>query len=410
MFICEIICVGTELLLGEILNTDAQYLCRELAAMGIAVQRVITVGDNPQRLSEDFLTAWGRSDLVLLTGGLGPTKDDLTKETVCAALGIPLVEDERTARKIEDYFDRRGIPFVESNRKQALVPEGCTVLYNANGTAPGCFIQKDGKAAALLPGPPRELRPMFAESLAPLLKPWSDGVIVSHHLRTIGIGESRMAELAGALLDMENPTVAPYAKDGEAYLRISSAAESREAADALCLPVLGKLRSLLGKYVYSVDKPLEEVVLGLLRERGKTVAFAESCTGGGIAALLTSLPGASEVFRYGFVTYANEAKAKLLGVSPETLSKYGAVSGQCAEEMARGALKSSGASIAAAVTGIAGPGGGTPEKPVGMVWIALAGPEGTMAECHHFAHDRDGNRRRAVHAALDLLRRTMDNA
>jgi len=405
VFVCEIICVGTELLLGEILNTDAQFLCRELAAMGIAVQRILTVGDNPARLREDFRLAWGRSDLVLLTGGLGPTKDDLTKETVCEALGIPLAVDARTMQKIEDYFARRGIPFVESNRKQALVPEGCAVLYNENGTAPGCFIQKDGKAAAFLPGPPRELQPMFTQSLAPLLAPWGGGVIVSHHLRTIGIGESRMAELAGEYLDMENPTVAPYAKDGEAYLRVSAFAPDIEAAEALCAPVIKNLQFILGKSVYAIDKALEQVLLDLLLARSKTIAFAESCTGGGVAARLTELPGASQVFRYGFVTYANEAKEKLLGVSRGTLETHGAVSGQCAFEMARGAREASGADIGVSITGIAGPGGATPDKPVGLIYLcATDGSQTKHLKMETGRTDRNYNRVAAAKQALNLAR------
>ena len=405
MFLCEIICVGTELLLGEILNTNAPFLCGRLAAMGIAVRRVLTVGDNPARLAEDFLLAWGRSDLVLLTGGLGPTQDDLTKETVCQALGVPLVEDPRQMQNIEAYFARRGVPFVESNRKQALVPAGCTVLYNENGTAPGCFLQRERKAAAFLPGPPRELQPMFDQKLAPLLAPYSQGVIVSHHLRTIGIGESRMAQLAGAYLDMENPTVAPYAKDGEAYLRVSASAPSTEAAEALCAPVIKNLRLLLGNSVYSVDKAMEEVLLDLLRARGKTIAFAESCTGGGVAARLTDLPGASEVFRYGFVTYANEAKEKLLGVSRETLAAHGAVSAQCAFEMARGAREVSGADIAVAVTGIAGPGGGSEEKPAGLIYLcACDASQAKHLKLETGRADRGYNRVAAAKQALNLAR------
>ena len=405
MFVCEIICVGTELLLGEITNTDAQFLCRELAAMGIAVQRVLTVGDNPARLTEDFLLAWGRSDLVILTGGLGPTRDDLTKEAVCKALGIPLVTDERQMQRIEEYFRRRLISLTDSNRKQALVPAGCTVLYNENGTAPGSFIQKDGKAVAFLPGPPRELQPMFTRSLAPLLAPWGSGVIVSHHLRTIGIGESRMAELAGDYLDMGNPTVAPYAKDGEAYLRVSASAPDLEAAEALCAPVIKNLHSILGNSVYSVDKPLEQVVLELLLARGKTIAFAESCTGGGIAARLTELPGASEAFRYGFVTYANEAKEKLVGVSHETLETHGAVSEQCAFEMARGAREAAGADIGVSVTGIAGPGGATPEKPVGLIYLcATDGSQTKHLKMETGRCDRGYNRVAAAKQALNLAR------
>ena len=405
MKLCEIINVGTELLLGEILNRDAQILCDRLAGMGISVQRALTVGDNPGRLREDFLRALERSDIVILTGGLGPTRDDLTKEVVADALGLPLVEDAAQMANIEEFFRRRGLPFVESNRKQALVPQGCTVLYNENGTAPGCFIRHGEKAVALLPGPPRELGPMLERSLLPLLEPWSSGVIVSHYVRTVRLGESRMAELAGDLLDMENPTVAPYAKEGEAYLRVSAHGEVRGAAEALCAPVIKKLQELLGNYVYAIDKDLAETVLGLLVERGKTVALAESCTGGGIAARLTDLPGASKAFLCAFVTYSNEAKIAMLGVSRDTLEKHGAVSAACAREMARGARERSGADIAVSVTGIAGPGAEGTEKPAGLIYLAATNGARVIEEKMETGRaDRGYNRVAAAKSALAMVR------
>jgi len=405
MKLCEIINVGTELLLGEILNRDAQILCDRLAGMGIPVQRTSIVGDNPGRLKEDFLQALGRSDIVILTGGLGPTKDDLTKEVVAEALGLPLVEDAAQMANIEGFFRRRGLVLVESNRKQAMVPQGCTVLYNENGTAPGCFIQQGGKAVALLPGPPRELQPMLERSLLPLLEPYGSGVIVSHHVRTVRLGESRMAELAGDLLDMENPTVAPYAKEGEAYLRVSAHGVTREAAEALCAPVMKKLQKALGNSVYSIDKDLAETVLGLLTAGGKTLALAESCTGGGIAARMTDIPGASKAFLCSFVTYSNEAKMAMLGVMPETLSRYGAVSDECAREMALGARQRSGADIAASVTGIAGPGAEGTDKPAGLIYLCATDGSRILREKLETGRaDRGYNRVAAAKSALALVR------
>ena len=401
----EIINVGTELLLGEILNRDAQILCDRLAGLGISVRRALTVGDNPGRLTEDFLLALGRSDLVILTGGLGPTADDLTKEVVAEALGLPLVEDAAQMAKIEDYFRRRGLSLVESNRKQALVPQGCTVLYNENGTAPGCFIRRGEKAVALLPGPPRELTHMLEHSLLPLLAPYGSGVIVSHYVRTVRLGESRMAELAGPLLDMENPTVAPYAKEGEAYLRVSAHGETRERAEALCAPVIESLQNRLGNSVYAVDKELARTVLDLLAGQGKTLALAESCTGGGIAARLTDIPGASKAFMCGFVTYSNEAKAAMLGVSRDTLARYGAVSAECAREMALGARERAGADIAAAVTGIAGPGAEGTDKPAGLIYLAATDGTQVLGEKLETGRaDRGYNRVAAAKSAMALVR------
>ena len=405
MVICELISVGTELLLGEITNTNARFLSQQLAAVGIAVERQCTVGDNPARLRADFLAAWERSGIVILTGGLGPTADDITKEVVCEALGLGLEEDAFQMSRIEAFFKQRGIPMGESNRKQALVPKGCVVLPNENGTAPGCLIQMDGKCAALLPGPPREMQPLFLNELKPRLACYASGVIVSHHLRTVGIGESHMAELARDYLDLANPTVAPYAKDAESYLRVSAAASTEEEAEALIRPIVKKLKEILGFSAYSVDKPLEETIVDLLREAGKTVALAESCTGGGIAARLTDVPGASKVFGWGAVTYSNESKQALLGVSGQTLAKYGAVSPECAREMALGALARSGADFALAVTGVAGPGVEGTGKPAGLVYLAAADQNVVLArKLETGRNDRNYNRVAAEKQALALLR------
>ncbi|MCL2105484.1 MAG: competence/damage-inducible protein A [Oscillospiraceae bacterium] len=405
---CEIITVGTELLLGEILNTNLQFLSQRLAETGIAVERHCTVGDNPARLREAFLSALDRGDIVLLTGGLGPTADDITKEVVCEALELPLVLDELQLSRIEDFFRTRGLAMSESNRKQALVPEGCQVLYNGNGTAPGCWIAKGDKRVALLPGPPGELRPMFQEQLKPLLMPFSSGVILSHYLRTIGIGESRMADLAQDYLDLANPTIAPYAKQGEAFLRVCAAAATEEEAEALCKPIIKKLKEILGFYAYSVDKELEAAVIDCLVEAKKTVAIAESCTGGGIAAKLTQAPGASAVFGWGVVSYSNDCKRALLDVPAYVLERYGAVSAECAFSMAEGIKKRSGADIGLAVTGIAGPGSDGTAKPVGLIYLAATDGETTLEERIETGRgDRGYNRDYATKQALNLLRKLL---
>jgi nicotinamide-nucleotide amidase len=404
MAVCELLSVGTELILGDILNTNTRFLSQALAALGIAVQRHGTVGDNPERLAEDLRAALVRSRIVILTGGLGPTADDITKEVVCAVLGIPLVLDARQMAAIERFFRVRGAPMGETNRKQALVPEGCTVLYNDNGTAPGCWIPWKGNVVVLLPGPPREMEPMFREKVVPLLRPFSSGVIVSHQLRTVGLGESLMAERAGELLDGENPTVAPYAKDGESYLRITAAAPDETQAEALCAPVIGQLAERLRGYVYGIDQLLEEAAVKALRQAGKTVALAESCTGGGISTLLTEVPGASEVFGWGVVSYANECKQALLGVREETLRLWGAVSEPCAKEMAEGIRAASGADFGLAVTGIAGPGSSNTDKSAGLIWLAIAGQNGVrVRQLSTGRNDRRYNRTIAAKQALALL-------
>ncbi|MDR3313139.1 MAG: competence/damage-inducible protein A [Oscillospiraceae bacterium] len=405
MIVCELISVGTELLLGEITNTNARFLAEQMAAMGIAVERQCTVGDNPARLREDFLAAWERSGIVILTGGLGPTADDITKEVICEALGLTLEADAFQMGRIEAFFRQRGLPMGESNRKQAMVPAGCVVLPNENGTAPGCWIQKDGKCAALLPGPPREMQPLFLSELKPRLAAYASGVIVSHHLRTIGLGESRMAELAQDYLDLANPTVAPYAKDAESYLRVSAAAPTQAEAEALCRPILKKLKEILGEAAYSVDKSLEQTVIDLLRASKQTVALAESCTGGGIAARLTDVPGASDVFGWGVVSYSNDCKQALLGVQGATLARHGAVSAECAREMAQGILTRSGADFGLAVTGIAGPGSDGTAKEVGLIYLAVADRNVVLArKLETGRNDREYNRIAAAKQALALLR------
>ena len=375
---CEIIGVGTELLLGDIVNTDAQYLAQELAAMGIVIHYQEVVGDNPERMRECISKAVSRSDLVILTGGLGPTADDLTKEISCEVMGAELVLDEGILEEIRSFFRSKGIVMPDSNAKQAYVPEGGTVFANRNGTAPGCAIEKDGKTVIMLPGPPRELKVMFEYEVKPFLAAKTGGVILSKQVRTFGIGESSMAQSVADLLDGENPTVAPYAKDGEALLRVTARAETKEKAEQMCDETIEKIRGKIGGYIYSTDSlNLEQTVVKLLREKGKKIALAESCTGGYIAKRITDVPGSSEVFEYGIVSYSNEVKMKLLGVKSETIEQFTEVSEQTAAEMAEGVRLLSGADIGISVTGISGPGGGTEDKPVGLAYIGFSHSGGT---------------------------------
>lgn len=407
---CELISVGTEILLGDIVNTDAQFLSRELAALGIDVLYTDVVGDNRERLTDTLRRALSRSDIVILSGGLGPTKDDLTKEVCCETMGVPLREDSRALAWIEEYFRRRGTPMADINRKQALVPEGGVVFYNSRGTAPGCAVERDGKCVILLPGPPRELNPMFIEGVRPyLLEKYAHGAIVSRSVRTFGIGESAMAAQVSDLLDRKNPTVAPYAKSGEALLRVTAKAGSREQAEAMCDQVVGEIRGRLGSLIYGVDTPgLEYTAVELLKKSGKKLALAESCTAGYIAKRITEVPGASEVFECGIVSYANKIKEKLLGVSEQTLAEQGAVCADVARQMAEGVLRLSGADIAVSVTGIAGPNPSEGGKPAGLSYLALTDGTHTyirkVTTGHAGEGSREYNRYVSSSNALDMVR------
>ena len=379
MLTCEIVSVGTERLLGDILDTNAQYLSAQMALLGIAVLHRSTVGDNAARLEETVRGAGARSDVVLLTGGLGPTADDLTKEVCAAVMGFELVRDEEVADAIRAFFQRRGTPMPQSNLKQADVPRGGNVFPNANGTAPGMAMERGGKCVILLPGPPHEMRPMFDLQVKPFLQAKTTGVIVSHTVRTMGIGESALAERVAPLLAGGNPTVAPYAKQGESLLRVTARAETAQQAEALMAPVLRRIRDAVGEYIYGIDvEDIQHAVVQALREKKLRLATAESCTAGYISKRITEVPGASDVFDCALVTYSNEMKEKLLGVRHETLAQYGAVSAETAAEMAAGALRVSGADIAVAVTGVAGP-GCSEQKPVGLVYIGVADARGTEA-------------------------------
>ena len=409
--VCELISVGTEILLGDILNTDAQFLSIELARLGISVIHQSTVGDNRERLLAQLKEAADRSDIIILSGGLGPTPDDLTKEVCCEFFGKKMFLHEPTVEKIKTYFSTKGMEMAQNNLKQAILPKDCVIFPNDNGTAPGMAIEKDGVHILVLPGPPRELKPMFRNCAVPYLMQFSDRIIVSHNIRTFGIGESLMAERVNDLFDAENPTVAPYAKDGEALLRVTAMARTKEEAENLCKPVINEIKNRLDGFVYGVDYTcIEEAVIEKLKEKHMKVATAESCTGGLIAKRITDVPGASEVFDCGIISYANEIKHRVLGVSEDDLNKYGAVSEPVARQMAQGALKVSGADIAVSVTGIAGPDSDSTNKPVGLVYIGLADRDNVwVRELRTSRKDRSYNRYVSASNALNMIRLYIDN-
>lgn len=409
---CEIISVGTELLLGDILNTDAQFLSQELAKLGLSVLHQSTVGDNHDRLLELLAQSAKRSDIIILSGGLGPTPDDITKEVACEFFEKELVLHEESLQRMSAYFTTKGIEMPEINKKQAMLPEDCVVFQNNNGTAPGLAMEKDGKHILLLPGPPRELKPMFYESAVPYLKKFSDKVIISHNIRTFGIGESAMSETVTDLLDSSNPTVAPYAKDGEALLRVTAMADNEDEAEKLCTPMIAQIRERLSDYIYGIDvNCIEEAVVPMLIENNLKLATAESCTGGLIGKRITNVSGASKVFDCGIISYSNEIKHRILGVSEEALKEYGAVSAEVAKQMAKGALAVSGADIAVSVTGIAGPNSDGTSKPVGLSYIALADKDNVwVKELNTSRKDRDYNRFVNSSNALNMVRMYINKA
>lgn len=405
----EIIAVGTELLMGQIVNTNAQYLSRRLADLGIRVLYHSVVGDNPQRLADSLALALSRTDVVILTGGLGPTKDDLTKETVARAFGLPLVLNEEVYGQIAAFFRKINREMVESNAKQAYLPAGSTLIPNRNGTAPGCIILRDGKTVAMFPGPPKEMIPMFEDTLFPWFEQKTGQVLASRMLRIFGIGESMMEDRILDLIEAQtNPTIAPYVGDGDVAVRVTASAHTRPEAEALLDPCVTVIQERLGNFLYATDgSPMEEVVGRLLIARNLKISVAESCTGGMIAAKLVNVPGISAVFERGYVVYADSAKKTELGVSEATLEKYGAVSPETALEMVEGLQRKTGCDVAVAVTGIAGPNGGTPGKPVGLVHVAVKTMTGTS--CKEFRINGNRERVRTVTAlhALDMVRRTL---
>ena len=407
---CQIICVGTEILLGDIVNTNAVYLSKELAKLGINVFRQTVVGDNPKRLEECLKEALKTDDIIITTGGLGPTSDDITKEICCKVMDTQLVMSEKHLETIKEYFRIKGREMSKNNEKQALLPKNATVLENNNGTAPGFAIEKNGKVIVCLPGPPREMKPMFENGAKEVLKKYSTSCMVSHNVRMIGIGESDMAQQAGDLLDLANPSVAPYAKDGECLLRVTAKAEYEEKAEELCQGVLEKIFKKFSNYIYGIDvDAIEYSVVEKLRKNKLKVGFAESCTGGLCSKRITDVPGASEVFDCAVVSYSNEIKNKVLGVSVSDLETYGAVSEPVARQMAHGARKISGANIGVGITGIAGPDSDLTNKPVGLCYIAVEYEGGCVCrEIMSARKDRDYNRVSASSAAFEEILKIID--
>lgn len=412
-YIAELISVGTELLLGNITNTDAQMLSEGLSTLGIDVYYHTVVGDNPQRLQEALDIARRRANIIITTGGLGPTYDDLTKQTICAAFGKELELHEDIWQEIQNYFFQRmkGKAITENNKQQAMLPVGCTVFDNPVGTAPGCGFEADGIHVLMLPGPPYECRYMFEHKAVPYLQDLTHEKIFSHEVRIFGMGESQVeALLHDIMVESANPTLAPYAKTGECMLRATAKAPTREEAEALLQPMLEKVRSVLGDVIYGVDVgSLEEAVLALLKEQGRTLSAAESCTGGLIAKRITDLPGASAVFKGGVVSYTNEVKERVLGVPSHLLEQYGAVSEPVARAMAEGCRSLLGSDIAVSVTGVAGPDSDERGNPVGLAFIGLATERGTICRQVDLTRGRSRGMRRhlAGHHAFDLVRRTL---
>jgi nicotinamide-nucleotide amidase len=408
----EIIAVGTELLMGQIANTNAQYISSRLPLEGIGVYYHQVIGDNRVRLREALQLASSRSDLVILTGGLGPTEDDLTREVVAEFLGRPLVLDPSVLSELEAFFTKRGRTMTENNRKQAMVIDGAIVLPNPRGTAPGMYVKHQETHYFLLPGPPTEMRPMYEEQVVPLIRTLhgEKKTIRSRILRLAGIGESTMeTKIADLIQGQSNPTIAPYASEGEVSLRLTAQADTEEQAYRLIAPLEQELRKRLGSFIYGVDEETLPVVVGKrLRARKETISVAESCTGGLLGATITEVPGSSDYFTMGYLTYSNASKREILSVPEGILEQYGAVSPECAKAMAEGCRKRSRSDWAVAITGIAGPGGGTPEKPVGLVYVAVSHKNRTVVQEHHFRGDRTQIRMRSVKAALHAVLQCMN--
>ena len=408
-YVTEIISVGTELLLGHVTNTDARDVSEMLSKIGINVLYHTVVGDNPKRIEDCVNIAKDRADIIITTGGLGPTCDDITKEILARSFGLKLVRDQKEHEGLYDYI-RYGRKFTDNNFTQAMLPEGCTVFHNNCGTAPGCAFEKDGKIVLMLPGPPKECRAMLIDSAIPYLRKLSGKQIVSHTVNVFGIGESSVDDMfAREMNAMTNPSMAPYAKECDCFVKLTAKAESEEAAEEMLLPLVEHVKERIGEYAYGVDvETLEERVLELFKEHPMTFATAESCTGGQIAKRFTDLPGASAFFKGGMVTYTNEAKAKLLGIDLELIGEKGAVSYEVAKEMAERCREILDTDIAVSVTGLAGP-DGDGVNPVGTVFVAMAVEGETFVRHLQLGAHRSRSyvRRMSGNHAYDMIRRYM---
>ena len=405
--VVELISVGTEILLGNIVNTNAAYLSEKCAELGLSCYYQDVVGDNEERLQETIRTALSRADILLISGGLGPTQDDLTKEAAAGVMGKPLYLHEESKASIQQFFEERGLEITDNNWKQAMMPEGCIVVDNPNGTAPGVIMAENGKHVVLMPGPPNEMIPMFENSIIPYLNKLQSGVIYSQTVKICGVGESKAETMVKDLIEGQtNPTIATYAKTGEVHLRVTAGAEDEKAAKKLVKPIVKELKSRFGSHIYTTDNDvtLEKAVVDLLFANKLTITTVESCTGGLLSARLINVPGVSEVFKSGYVTYSNKAKRRLLGVKKNLLEKRGAVSKEVARDMAKGAALVSKSDVTVSITGIAGPDGGTEEKPVGLVYIGCNVRGKITVKEYHFSGDRAKIRENTVSAALTLLR------
>lgn len=403
----ELLAVGTELLMGQIANTNAQYISSKLPYAGINVYYHSVVGDNAKRLKECLNIALKRSDVVIITGGLGPTQDDITKETVSEVLNSKLVLHTEILEKMEAFFKNLNRPMSSNNVKQALLPEGCIIIKNKNGTAPGCIIESNGKIVALLPGPPSEMKPMFDETLMNYFLKKSDCFLESKFLKIFGIGESSMEEKISDLVTKQsNPTIAPYAKEGEITLRVTARYKKDIKNEDLISPVIENIKELLGDYVYSIDNEnIQTVVAKLLLENNLTISIAESCTGGLVSSKLTEIPGISKVFDRNIISYSDKSKVESLKIKQETLNQYGAVSREVAIEMAENVRNIANTDIGLSLTGIAGPDGGSDDKPIGLVYLALADGNNTQCKELRLWGERDRIRNNTSLHALDMVRR-----
>ena len=402
----EIISVGTEILLGDIVNTNATYLAKDLALLGIDVYYQSSVGDNEARLVSAFEEGLKRSDIIITTGGLGPTNDDITKEVACKVFNQKMELDEISLEKIETFFNKLGVEMTENNKKQAYFPKNAVILKNKNGTAPGAILKKDKKYIIILPGPPKEMELMFENEVKPYLKDMSNEILVSKTLKLFGIGESLLeTKIIDIINEQNNPTIAPYVSNMELRLRVTAKSDNEENANNMIEPVIKKIKDRVGKFIYAQDNiSIETVVSKMLIEKNLTISTAESCTGGLVSATLINYPGISSVFMEGCVTYSNESKINRLGVSPDTLEVYGAVSEETAREMAEGIAKNFNTNVAISTTGIAGPEGGTSEKPVGLVYIGIYINGETTVNKYILHGNREEIRIRATKNAINDLR------
>lgn len=405
-----ILSVGTEILFGQIVNTNTVYLSQQMNMLGFDVMYHYTVGDNPKRVEEMIDLAFQDCDLILTTGGLGPTQDDLTKEVACKALDDELVMMDDVLEEIEKYFQTLGREMTENNKKQAIMPSRATVFHNDAGTAPGFALEKDGKYIVCMPGPPREMRRMFQKSVVPFLQRMSQGSLYYRQIRFFGIGESMLETKLMDLIDNQtDPTLATYAKEGECSLRIASKRDTEEEAKQAVDEMLEQVKERVGHYIYSCDnEELAQVVACKLMDKGLSLSSAESCTGGMFASTMTDIPGISQCFDRGLVTYSNQAKMEELGVRAETLEKFGAVSEETALEMVEGLQRVSSSDVCISVTGIAGPGGGTEEKPVGLVYIGFAYGDKKLCKKIQMRNvNRNWNRHYALLCMLNVINRNI---